>query len=227
MIKQWWLLTLGILLSVACNHQADPSTDSDNEPNGAPLNLAPVAHAGTNVSAFENQNTTLSGIDSNDDSAIVAYQWTQISGLATSITNPKSQSATITTPATPSELVFELTVTDAQGLTNSDQVTIQVEYFYEVAPTIASLPYTAGPRIAHQQADECVSYENNFIHNDTLPALNAVNAGSVAIMWGKHGHLSADTQAFLTTLQDTQSTEHQNVICWNCNAPCNKISNLI
>jgi|GEM_PF-2658131 len=212
MIKHCWPIILGSLLSVACNHEGDTATDSENQPNGAPLNQAPVAHAGTDASAFENHIATLSGINSTDDSAIVAYQWVQVSGLTTTITTPQNQTATITTPATPSELVFELTVTDAHGLTHSDQVTIQVEYFYEVAPTIASGPYIPGPRIAHDKADECASFESNFIHNDTLPTLNAVNAGAVAIMWGNHGHLSADTQAFLTTLQDTQSIEHQNVV---------------
>ncbi len=210
MIKYCWPAILSSLLTVACNHQADSATDT--QPNATPNNQAPIAHAGADANAFDKQSVTLSGANSEDDSAIVAYQWTQISGADTPIVDAQSQTITITTPTTPSELVFELTVTDEQGLTHSDRVTILVQYFYEKAPTIASLPYVSGPRIAHDKADECVSFESNFIHADTVPTLNEVNAGGVTIMWGNHGHLSTEIQAFLTTLQDTQSIEHQNVV---------------
>ncbi|MDH5259727.1 MAG: hypothetical protein OEX07_17065, partial [Gammaproteobacteria bacterium] len=74
---------------------------------------------------------TLNGSNSSDsDGSITAYQWKQVSGKSVSISNANSAIATFAAPRTRKgrtrTLVFELTVTDNNGATASDQVTIKV-----------------------------------------------------------------------------------------------------
>ncbi len=94
------------------------------------INTAPIADAGGNANAFAGQEFTLDGSDSDDlENNIISYSWAQLEGtpVLPAETDTAQISFTPSQPANgdPSEaLVFELTVTDAFGLTSTDQVTI-------------------------------------------------------------------------------------------------------
>ncbi|MEH6347112.1 MAG: DUF6055 domain-containing protein [Bermanella sp.] len=210
MSKIGWLLVLSSSLLVGCLAESDRSSTHDIE---APQsNLTPTAVAGQDVSAYENQTLELSALLSTDeDGTIVTYEWSQVSGSEVTLQNVQSAQASFITPDSPSELVFEITVTDDVGASHADQVTVSVNYFYQAAPAIANITYTPGPKVAHNTADECDTFENNIIRSDTLDNLRSVSAQNVAIMWGNSDHLSSDTQDFLNELEDTQSVSYQNV----------------
>ena len=89
---------------------------------------APVADAGPNQSVEVGAEVTLSGNNSSDpDGEIDAYQWTQTDGAAVTLTGANAASAMFTAPdAAGTALVFELEVTDSQGLMDSDSVTVNV-----------------------------------------------------------------------------------------------------
>ena len=86
----------------------------------------PTADAGADQTILLPQtSTTLTGTGYDADGTIVGYLWTQISGpnVAT-LTNADTATVTVSDMYYEGEYIFELTVTDNDGLTGSDQVSV-------------------------------------------------------------------------------------------------------
>ncbi len=92
----------------------------------ATANVAPIAQAGADQVVKTGASVTLKG-SANDDGGGLGYQWTQTAGTAVILSNANSANASFTAPASADTLVFQLTVTDSAGLTDSDSVTITVQ----------------------------------------------------------------------------------------------------
>ena len=92
------------------------------------VNLPPAAEAGTNVTVtLDGGEVTLDGSASLDsDGTIAAYQWTQLAGPSVAISNATQAVASVTIPEATSNTsyVFALEVTDNDGATGSDSVTV-------------------------------------------------------------------------------------------------------
>jgi PKD repeat protein len=113
-------------------------TVNDGQVNSAPasttvtvINQPPVANAGPDQTVTQRATVTLNGAASSDpDGAIAQFAWRQISGTAVTLSGANIASPRFTAPAvkttTPVQLVFELTVTDNDGATATDQVVITV-----------------------------------------------------------------------------------------------------
>ncbi|KXK31410.1 MAG: PKD domain-containing protein [Bacteroidetes bacterium OLB12] len=89
-------------------------------------NQTPIANAGADQSITLPTNSTNfvgSGLDS--DGSIASYQWTQISGGAITLTNANTSSLTVS-GAVAGTYIFRLTVTDDDGATGLDDVTLTV-----------------------------------------------------------------------------------------------------
>jgi hypothetical protein len=102
-------------------------------------NIAPVAAAGTDQTiTLPTDQVTVNGSGSTDaDGTISTYAWTKISGPSTfTITSPSAASTTIT-GLIEGTYVFRLTVTDNDGGTDTDDITITVNPA-NVAPTAAA-----------------------------------------------------------------------------------------
>ncbi|RJP93989.1 MAG: hypothetical protein C4518_04675 [Desulfobacteraceae bacterium] len=107
--------------------------------------LGPLAYAGTDQTANENQRVTLNGSGS---SAGVSYAWAQAEGASVTLSNPAASNPTFTAPdlTGPSgSLVFHLTVTDAGGKKDTDSVTVTV-------------PWNNAPPNANAGSDQTVPY---------------------------------------------------------------------
>lgn len=106
-------------------------------------NQAPVANAGTNITInAPTSSVNLSGSLSTDDVAIVSYAWTKVGGDGTAtITSPSSVNTSVTS-LQPDIYIFRLTVTDAQGLTGTDDVQVTVNAAANGAPVA-----NAGPNV--------------------------------------------------------------------------------
>jgi len=91
------------------------------------LNVAPTADAGTPKAITLPTNTvTLTGTGTDSDGTIVAYVWSQVSGPAsTVIVNPGSPSTAVN-GFIQGTYVFQLGVTDDDGATGFDTVSVSV-----------------------------------------------------------------------------------------------------
>jgi hypothetical protein len=91
-------------------------------------NQVPVANAGTNQTIIAPANSvTLDGTSSFDpDGTIAAYAWTQVSGPTSSVISGANTATPTASQLGLGQYVFQLTVTDNNGATNTDQVTITV-----------------------------------------------------------------------------------------------------
>ena len=102
--------------------------------NAAP-NVAPVAKAGADITITLPTNTvTLNGSGSTDsDGTISTYLWSKVSGPDASIANTSASSTAINN-LVEGTYVFKLKVTDNDGASSEDQVTVKVNPAPNVAP---------------------------------------------------------------------------------------------
>jgi poly(3-hydroxybutyrate) depolymerase len=98
-------------------------------------NVAPVAKAGTDITiTLPTSSVTLNGSGSTDsDGTISSYLWTKVSGPAATIVSSLS-SSTVINGLVEGTYIFKLKVTDNDGATAEDQVTVVVNPAPNVAP---------------------------------------------------------------------------------------------
>ena len=107
--------------------------------------ISPVADAGDPQTTQEGNLVTLDGINSYDPDGgtIVSYLWEEVTTTGVTINNDTSTpTATFTAPpvtAAGETLIFKLTVTDDDGLTDSDDTTVTVNN-NPIAPTADAGP---------------------------------------------------------------------------------------
>ena len=92
------------------------------------VNQQPTSDAGGDQNVDENCTVTLDGFGSFDpDGDSLDYTWAQILGPTVGLNDPTSMQATFITASSVGEaFIFELTVTDPDGLFDSDSCTINV-----------------------------------------------------------------------------------------------------
>ncbi|MBC7947767.1 MAG: PKD domain-containing protein [Chitinophagaceae bacterium] len=135
-------------LTVTDNHGA---TSSDNVTvtvnNSTPSNTPPTVNAGGDQTITLPVNSvTLTGTASDPDGSIASYSWTKVSGSGGTISSPGAATTNIA-GLTAGTYVFRLTVTDDQGATATDNVTVTV---------INSQP-TNSPPNANAGADQTIT----------------------------------------------------------------------
>jgi hypothetical protein len=121
-------------LTVTDNDGAQASDDVMVTVNAAP-NKAPAAHAGSDVVVTIPVNTvSLSGNATDEDGTITTYEWTKVSGPAGGVISSPQAVATQVTGLVQGSYSFRLTVTDNDGATAFDDVTITVNAAANQAP---------------------------------------------------------------------------------------------
>ena len=122
--------SLTFLLTVT-NDQGHSATDSVTI-NVTWQNIPPHADAGADQTVNEGTAVTLDGSHSYDpDDGSVDFAWTQTKGPGVTLSNATSAQAGFTAPDVDSNgvsLTFQLTVTDSNGLQDTDTVTVNVTW---------------------------------------------------------------------------------------------------
>jgi uncharacterized protein (TIGR03382 family) len=91
------------------------------------VNRSPVSKPRTVAGELGGQTVTLDASTSTDpDGESLTYQWAQVSGAPVSLSSSTEAVVTFAAPSSPSAqtFVFELTVTDKDGLSSKEQVTV-------------------------------------------------------------------------------------------------------
>ncbi len=121
-----WVLgaLMSILVLTACG-----GGGSGGGGNGATPNLAPLAEAGASVTVAPGEFVVLDGSGSSDpDGTVATWQWEQVQGPVAVLEGPDNTQTGFVAPAvtTDAELVFSLIVTDNEGASASDTITVSV-----------------------------------------------------------------------------------------------------
>lgn len=150
--KQFKLLTLLCLLVLTLtgcgggNSGTDNSKETEKKTTVTPLKdrKAPVVNAGEDLTIKEKYKVTLSSVATDSDGSIVSYLWQQISGPKVQLNSTDKAELTFTAPEIieSKTLVLKVSVTDDDGLTASDEITVNLIEL--IAPTVdASEDHTA------------------------------------------------------------------------------------
>jgi gliding motility-associated-like protein len=92
--------------------------------NAATVNQPPVANAGTDITT-KADTATLKGTGIDADGTVVAYSWTKVSGSSVVMANANTANTSLS-GMVPGTYIFELTVTDDDGDTDTDQIAVNV-----------------------------------------------------------------------------------------------------
>jgi len=155
----------------------------------------PSAQAGNNQTVTEGDAVSLDGSASTDaDGIISSYLWEQLSGTSATLNNANTATASFNAPSVPAnttdELIFQLTVTDDDGLTDTSSLSVFVQdvLVSNIAPNA-----DAGP-------DQSVN-ENTLV---TLTAASSTDDGSiVAYLWQQTAGISSVTLSDDTLVSPT------------------------
>ncbi len=91
-------------------------------------NAPPMANAGADLIVGEGTTVSLNGAGTDADGTIAAFAWAQTAGQAVTLSNANTANASFLAPQVTADvaLTFQLTVTDNQGATGTDQVVVTV-----------------------------------------------------------------------------------------------------
>lgn len=117
---------------------------------GTTTNPAPTVNAGSDKTiTLPTSSVTLTGTASDANGTIASYSWTKVSGTGGTITTPATASTTVT-GLTQGTYVFNLKVTDNQGATANDNVTVTVNSTTTPPPPTGGGSVPAGYTLAYQ-----------------------------------------------------------------------------
>lgn len=134
-------------------------------------NTAPVANAGADQSIAQPKNSSdATGAASTDsDGKIASYKWTQVSGPTTaSIVSPNAVKTDLNRLTSVGTYVFRLTVTDNEGATDTDDLSIVIK------PNPANLLY------ANAGVDQAINYPSTNVATLNGSSSYATNGGYVS-----------------------------------------------
>jgi hypothetical protein len=141
---------------------------------------APHAAISAATSCVQGGSTvTLDGtVSSDDDGTIVSYAWTQLSGPPVTLSGAGAAIASFTAPAE-GTLVFELTVTDSDGLTDTAQVAMTIAPLPVASATASDTAVSQGATVTldGSQSFGAVSYSWHQLEGPTA-SLSDANAAS-------------------------------------------------
>ncbi|MTI38890.1 tandem-95 repeat protein [Fulvivirga lutimaris] len=113
-------------LTVTDNEGATGYAEVTVTVNAGPVNASPQADAGPDLNiTLPTANVLISGSGSDSDGSIVTYSWTKVSGPSVILNNSNSSDLNLTNIETGS-YVFSITVTDDDGASDIDQMSMVV-----------------------------------------------------------------------------------------------------
>lgn len=134
----------------------------------SPVNANPIADAGTDQTVDEQTMVTITGSGTDVDGTIASYSWIQTDGTSVILNGADTNEISFTTQTTTEILIFQLTVTDDEGASHSDTVSIAVNHRVLISEIVFS----------DNALSQCVS-DTGFGYADELTSL-ACNSMDIA-----------------------------------------------
>ena len=100
--------------------------DTIHYPNRSVPNQAPSVEAGGNRTVESGDAVSITGAASDSDGSITAWRWSRTGGLAVTLYDAGTRTVRFSAPSATGEIRLRLTVTDDDGATASDDVTVTV-----------------------------------------------------------------------------------------------------
>ena len=148
------------------------------------VNQFPIADAGPDQSVVELTNVMLDGGGSSDPDGLVAtFAWTQTEGPAVTIENADTATPGFTAPAAavPTDLVFQLIVTDDAGVDSQpDLVTITVNPTPTEVTVSGRITYDFVPHDSITSGLDYSAIEARPVRGALVQALNAADGNPIA-----------------------------------------------
>jgi hypothetical protein len=198
-------------LTVTDNNGSAATDDITVTVNAAPIpNQAPTARAGNDINMTLPANaTTLNGNTSADaDGIIVSYSWSRVSGPSTFTYTSAGSAATGLNNLVEGTYVFRLTVTDDDGATDTDNITVTVNPAPNQVPTayagndiVRTLPTNSAILIGSgSDLDGTIaSYVWSRVSGPTTFTLGSANAATTIL-----SNLVQGTYVFRLTVTDNR-----------------------
>jgi hypothetical protein len=147
------------------------------EEGGSTNNRPPVANAGGDQNVAELSVVQLAGSGSDPDVGdTLTYAWRQTAGTTVTLNTPASAATSFTAPdvpaAAPVVLTFQLTVTDAAGLSSSDSVSVTVQEPAAIVTISGTLDYQFPPPMQACNGLNFVAVELRPIRRATVQLLD-------------------------------------------------------
>jgi hypothetical protein len=181
---------ISISYLAACGGGGDGGgSTAPNEPPPAPTNRAPVAVAGQDQSASVGQQVQLDASGSSDpDGDALTFVWTQDGGeVLVDLVGTGSATASFIVPdeAGASDLNFNLTVTDAAGLSSTDAVVVSIDAvsLQQQIATKQVAVFLSGDLFAYPGFPP-TQWQTDLVNNYSISTLagTSVNAGPFVIV---------------------------------------------
>jgi GH35 family endo-1,4-beta-xylanase len=123
------LLSISFLSACGGGSGGKTASPTTNTPPAPVANVAPTVDAGADQVLDELSDVILTGSASDSDGSVNSYSWTLTStGTAVTLSGAETSSASFNAPDVTGseELIFSLTVTDDDGSTSTDSVTVTI-----------------------------------------------------------------------------------------------------
>ncbi len=104
------------------------------------VQVPPVASAGSDLTVPKRTLVYLNAVVTHSSGGPLTYQWQQTSGTSVSLQNTNTPNPSFTSPATPGDLAFTLTVTDGSLSSAPSTVTVHVQNYAPVITGVTLSP---------------------------------------------------------------------------------------
>lgn len=151
----------------------------------SPVNITPTADAGGDQVVNERLQIILTGSAIDPDGTIASYSWLQTKGDNVDLSDSLSISASFTAPSIHSDTdyEFQFTVTDNEGKTHSDTLTIEIKNVdgsFAATVPLLTLPQVTGNTIVNEIVNLDLNFDGLedlvfFNTSDTEPVYTGVN----------------------------------------------------
>jgi len=161
----------------------DGDTDSASVIVTVTIDVAPTALAPDDFEAIEMTTVALDGSGSSDDRAIASYLWEQTGGQNITLENTTSAVANFAAPEVAENetlvMTFELTVTDTNGASSTDEVDVTIVDTPSQSTLTGKITYD---HVLHNQSTNVLDYANSVQANVRGATVELLNESTASIL---------------------------------------------